>query len=106
MRTPGVGNSSGASGPDFVFDRRQPRGRFLKIRRVAAVCAARDQVFARVGLRHKLIRFRTAHRSGRSFDNRKLDAAARKDSLVSFALIANDLIEPGLDRRQTCRRPS
>ena len=59
-----------------VLDRRQPRSRFLEIRCVTAVGAARNQVFAGVSLRHELVRLRAAHRAGRRFHNRKLNAAA------------------------------
>ena len=78
---PGVATSSGIPSPvGFHLNHRlKPRSCLLQIRRIAAHRAACNQVLARIGVDHELLRLRSAHRARIRLDRHKLQPAARKN---------------------------
>ena len=68
--------SPSAQGPH----RLQPRRRLLDVRRIAATGATGDQVFARVGVHHELVRLRAAHRARVGLDDDVLQVRSGRRS--------------------------
>src|SRR5215510_8184227 len=71
------------------------RSCFLQVRSVIAIRTAGDEILTRISACDELVRLRTAHRSRRGFDDRKLNTAARENLDVRIALIEKRFIESG-----------
>ena len=74
----------------------EPRGCFFKIGGVPAHRAACNQVLARIGIDHELLRLRSAHRSRVRFDGHKLQPAARENLAVNRIVQVEAFVEASL----------
>ena len=69
--------------------------RLFDVGRVTACRAACDQILARVGITHELLRLRAAHGAGICLDGYKFESAARKNLAIDRIVQIEALVQAG-----------